>query len=179
MTTWTDLGSADLDTARLYELLRLRSEVFVVEQDCPYLDMDGLDLLPDTRHVCGTDEDGRLLGYARVLAPAPAGTITTGTAPAGTAPGGSTDGPANHSSAPSPDVRIGRVVVSPRARGQRLGRAAMEAALLACERHWPGTPILLSAQAHLVDFYAGLDFAAVGEEFLEDGIPHVDMRRGA
>ena len=72
-------------------------------------------------------------------------------------------------------VHIGRVIVSASLRGQRLGHELMTRALGACASHWPGAPVALAAQAHLVDFYVGLGFVAVSEPYDEDGIPHVDM----
>lgn len=78
-----------------------------------------------------------------------------------------------------PGPRIGRVAVAPEARGLQLGRRLMERALAVCEERWPGAPVTVSAQAHLRGFYGSLGFEAVGEEYDEDGIPHVDMVRRA
>jgi ElaA protein len=147
--TWVDLAVADLDVATLYDVLVLRSAVFVVEQDCVYQDPDGLDLRAGTRHLIG--RQGGIAAYARVLAP----------------------------DAEHPTPRIGRVIVSGRTRGQQLGRRLMERALASCEEHWPGEPVELGAQAHLAGFYGSLGFAAVGEPYDEDGILHVWMRREA
>ena len=63
---WFDLHHGDLTVAQLYDALALRCEVFVVEQECAYLDVDGLDLTGPTRHVLGYDGD-LLVSYARVL----------------------------------------------------------------------------------------------------------------
>ena len=147
--TWADTAASDLDAATLYAVLVLRSEVFVVEQECAYPDPDGLDLRPGTRHLLGTDDRGRLVAYARVL------------------------GPDEQHAEP----RIGRVVVARAERGGQLGRRLVEQALAVCSRHWPGRPVALGAQAHLVGFYASLGFTPVGEEYVEDGIPHQWMRR--
>ncbi|MCW2866221.1 MAG: GCN5-related N-acetyltransferase [Marmoricola sp.] len=146
--TWSDLAVADLDVALLHDVLALRAEVFVVEQACAYLDVDGADLAPGTRHLVARDDEG-LAAYARLLAP-----------------------DADHAA-----PRIGRVVVAPRLRGARLGRALMTRALEACAQHWPGEPVELGGQAHLVGFYRSLGFVPVGEEYVEDGIPHRWMRR--
>lgn len=145
--TWSDLTVEELDVTTLHDVLALRSAVFVVEQQCAYLDVDGLDLAPCTRHVVGRLDD-QIIGYARILAP---------------------DG--RHAT-----PRIGRVIVSGNARGRRLGRSLMEQALAVCERHWPGGGAELGAQAHLTDFYASLGFETVGEPYDEDGILHVWMR---
>ncbi|CUR54501.1 putative acyltransferase with acyl-CoA N-acyltransferase domain [metagenome] len=142
---WSDVSGPDLAPESLYAILRLRNQVFVVEQECAYEDIDGRDLLPDTRHLTAV-LDHAPVAYARLLGP-------------------------------RPDlVRIGRVIVSSSVRGQRLGHQLMTRALAACEAHWPGVPLGLSAQAHLERFYAGHGFVAVGEPYDEDGIPHVDMR---
>lgn len=147
--TWSDLASSEIDTRTLYDVLVLRSAVFVVEQDCAYQDVDGLDLLAGTRHLVGRVE-GDIAAYARILAP-------------------------DHDH----DVpRIGRVIVSDAARGQQLGRRLMERALASCEEHWPGQAVELGAQAHLSGFYGSLGFLALGEPYDEDGILHVWMGRG-
>ncbi|MNG31490.1 putative acyltransferase [compost metagenome] len=76
------------------------------------------------------------------------------------------------------DVVIGRVVSAASARGKGLGHELMEKALEQAEKHWPGVPVYLSAQAHLQDYYKRYGFVVVGEEYLEDDIPHIGMRRG-
>jgi ElaA protein len=145
--TWSVIDGPALDVSTLYDVLALRSAVFVVEQECAYQDIDGFDLAPGTHHVLGTT-DG-IAAYARVLAPDEEHTTP----------------------------RIGRVIVDDRARGQQLGRRLVERALVTCEEQWPGRPVELAAQAHLTGFYASLGFEPVGEPYDEDGIPHVWMRR--
>jgi ElaA protein len=148
--TWSELAPTELDVATLYDVMVLRSEVFVVEQRCAYLDLDGLDLLDGTCHLLGrTPDAGRIAAYARVLAP----------------------------DDEHPTPRIGRVIVAGAARGQQVGRELMRRALGACERRWPGEPVELGAQAHLAGFYRSLGFQALGEPYDEDGIAHVHMRR--
>jgi len=145
--TWSDVAGPDLDVATLYDVLVLRSSVFVVEQNCAYQDLDGRDLLEGTRHLIGRQHG--IAAYARILAP-----------------GGEHRTP-----------RIGRVIVSGRTRGLQLGRRLMERALASCAEHWPGHPVELGAQAHLAGFYGSLGFVAMGEPYDEDGIAHVWMRR--
>ncbi|WP_108667895.1 GNAT family N-acetyltransferase [Euzebya rosea] len=132
-----------LDAASLLAVLRLRIDVFVVEQACAYPEVDGRDDEPGTRHVWLAGDDGRIASYLRLL----------------------DDG----------DVqRIGRVVTAAWARGQGLaGRLLVEV----LRRH-PGETVL-DAQSHLTGFYAAHGFAPDGPEFVEDGIPHVPMRRPA
>ena len=129
-----------LDARTAYEVWRLRQEVFVVEQECPYPDLDGRDLEEGTRHVLLRDGD-ELMGYARVL----------------------DDG----------DVwRIGRVVLTRQARGRGLADPLLETALQVC----PDRPVLMDAQTPLRGWYESFGFEVTGEEFLDDGIPHLPMR---
>ncbi len=137
-----------LDTRTAYLLWQLRERVFVVEQECAYLDLDGRDLEAETLHLWA-DQDGRPVAYLRVLAE------EAGAAPAG--------------------VRVGRVVVAPEQRGQGLAHQLMRAAL----EQVGDRPCRLDAQSYLVGWYRGLGFEQIGEEFLEDGIPHVPMARRA
>ncbi len=134
-------GFADLDATAAYEVWRLRQEVFVVEQECPYPDLDGRDPEPGTRHVL-LREEGALIGYARVLDD-------------------------------DSEWRIGRMVLARPARGRGLADDVLRVALQVCA----GRDVVLDAQAPLVAWYASHGFTPDGEEFLEDGIPHVPMRR--
>jgi ElaA protein len=134
---------ADLDTATLYAVLRLRVDVFVVEQGCAYPELDGRDTEPGTRHLWRPDDTGAPAAYLRLLAE------------------------------PDGAARIGRVVVAPHARGAGHAGLLMRSALeLIGDR-----PSVLAAQAHLAGFYGRFGFAAVGPEYLDDGIPHLPMRR--
>jgi ElaA protein len=132
----------DLDTTTLYALLKLRVEVFVVEQKCPYPELDGRDTEPGARHLwlaC----DRLPLAYLRILTEA----------------GGV--------------ERIGRVAVARDSRGAGHASRLIEQALAVVGNR----PCVLDAQAHLAGFYTRFGFAATGPEFIEDGIPHVPMRR--
>lgn len=131
----------------VYAALRLRAEVFVVEQQCAYADVDGRDLAPGVLHLLAW-HDADLLAGARLLPPGVTFEAAT----------------------------IGRVVVAPSARGRGLAHALMQRAIDACSTVWPESDIMLSAQAHLQDFYAAHGFLACSARYLEDGIPHVDMR---
>lgn len=133
---------ADLDARTLHDLIRLRIDVFVVEQKCPYPELDGRDVEPGTRHLW-LERDGRPVAYLRILAD----------------PGGV--------------ERIGRVVVAADARGDgHAGRLMTEALAVVGER-----VSVLEAQAHLAGFYARYGYSPTGPEYLEDGIPHLPMRR--
>lgn len=135
----------ELSAVELYELLKLRVDVFVVEQACAYPELDGNDA--DCLHLRLTDGSA-LIACARLWRPTP-----------------------DHL------PRIGRVAVSPTHRGKRLGEALMREAISACEKVYPGEAIEISAQSHLQRFYGSFGFTPISEEYLEDGIPHVDMVR--
>ena len=146
---WTLKRFDELSARELYDLLRLRSEVFVVEQDCPYLDADGKDTHPDARHLLGRDAAGELAAYLRLL---PAGLSYE-------------------------EPSFGRVVTSPRHRGQGLGDEMVQVALAAMNTLWPGVPVRIGAQAHLTKYYGKHGFVVDSDEYDEDGIPHREMLR--
>lgn len=135
-----------LTTKQLYELLKLRVDVFVVEQDCPYPDLDDKDQA--AYHLLAYDEQNRLAAYTRLLAP---GVSYVGYS------------------------AIGRVVTASFARGQGLGRPLMLASIEWTKKHYGQAPIKISAQAHLQAYYQSVGFRSVGDEYLEDGIPHIAM----
>jgi predicted GNAT family N-acyltransferase len=132
---------AELTPFELYGLCRLRVDVFVVEQECPYPELDGRDPEPGTVHLWFED-DGAVLACIRIL----------------------DDG----------DTRaIGRVATASSARGRGLAARLMDEGIARCE----GFPITLGAQAYLEGWYARFGFRRSGEGYVEDGIPHVPMRR--
>jgi len=129
----------------LYQLLQLRSEVFVVEQNCIYQDIDNKDR--QAYHLLGYKEN-QLVTYARIL-------------------------PKNIS---YPDYcSIGRVCTKQTNRQLGLGKELMQQAILHCQELYLDTKIKISAQSYLLKFYTELGFEAIGEEYLEDDIPHRAM----
>jgi ElaA protein len=144
--TWQWLGFDSLSNRQLYQMLALRSEVFVVEQACAYQDLDGKDF--KALHLIGTRDD-QVLATARLL---PAGVSYPNAA------------------------SIGRIVVHPSLRGQDLGRKTVELALKQYQKLWPDDALLIGAQARLTKFYEELGFVAEGEIYDEDGIDHITMR---
>jgi ElaA protein len=148
----------ELNTKELYDLLQLRAEVFVVEQDCVYQDVDGKD--DKAMHVLGYDGD-LLAAYTRIFN---AGDYFDKSS-------------------------IGRVVVSPKSRGKEYGKKVMEVSMefafkeqsddeVSTERSRSTKakqPIKISAQCYLKKFYNDLGFVETGKEYLEDGIPHMEM----
>lgn len=151
MTSVQDAATAHLDASTLYRILVLRSAVFVVEQNCVYLDADGRDLEPNARQVW-IERDGDVVATLRLLVD-----------PADASAGNATEAP----------IRIGRVATRADCRGAGLAAALMRRALELCE----GRVVVLSAQTYLADWYARFGFVVDGPEFLDDGIPHVPMRR--
>ena len=134
-----------LSINELYEILALRAEVFVVEQNCPYQDLDGKD--KKAIHVLGM-QNNNIVAYARILEN---GMVYK-----------------NYSA-------IGRIVTHNSIRGKGYGDQLVRSAIEATKSSFPSTPIKISAQAHLEKFYNGLGFIFTGEAYLEDNIPHIGM----
>lgn len=138
----------ELTVEELYAILQLRSQVFVVEQNCVYQDPDDKD--QHAWHLMGIEES-TLIAYTRLLPP-----------------GISYEDPS-----------IGRVVTLPLRRRSGLGRELMKASIRECERLFGNTSITIGAQSHLIHFYESLGFSMAGDQYLEDGIPHIRMTRKA
>ena len=138
----------DLSIDELYEAMTLRQQVFVLEQNCPYVDADGLD--PLSYHVLGNNDSGKLVSYARICPPGVSY---------------------------KEYVSIGRVAVQEKARGTGEGYKLMEATLGFCGDLFPNIPNKISAQTHLLRFYQNLGYVEVGVGYLEDDIPHMAMIR--
>lgn len=136
-----------LTAAEVYALLKLRSEVFVVEQNCVFLDMDDKDQL--CHHLLGYKGD-LLAAYTRI--------VPTGV---------------SYPDYPS----IGRVVTSPQARGEGLGKILMEESIRHLSLLYGEGPIKIGAQLYLKKFYESLGFVQCGEVYDEDGIDHMPMLR--
>ena len=146
MISWTIKRFEELNLDELYDILQLRNEVFIVEQNCVYKDIDGKD--QPAWHLMAKEND-KLVAYTRILPP-----------------GVSYSDPA-----------IGRVVTSSSKRRSGLGRELMKRSIEACEKLFGKISISLSAQVYLQNFYESLGFIVAGEEYLDDGIPHIKMSR--
>jgi ElaA protein len=150
-TIWHAKHFNELSLEQLYDLLKLRIDIFVVEQTCFYPDLDGdknqLDRDSETLHVLGY-QNNVLVAYLRILAK-----------------GQSYE---NY-------VSIGRVAIAEEARGTGLGHKLMHEALNLCQQYFAEQNIKISAQEHLINFYQQHDFKQVSEMYLEDDIPHVAM----
>jgi ElaA protein len=142
---WECLEFAELSTAKLYAILALRSEVFVVEQECAFADVDGLD--PLCVHLLGWEGDS-LVAYARIV---PEEAWRPGA------------------------VSVGRIVSSPRVRRRGLGIEAMALALDYLRERGNTLPIELVSQYRLERFYERFGFESVGEPYEHDGQPHITM----
>lgn len=136
----------DLDNNTLYELLRLRSEVFVVEQNCVYLDLDNKD--QDALHCYIQLENGDITGYTRIF---------------------------NIGKCYNDFTSIGRVIVNPQYRRQNFGKEIMKYSIKECEKIFGQHPIKIGAQQYLRKFYHELGFKETGNDYLEDGIPHTTL----
>lgn len=144
---WQCLRFEQLTTDQLYDIMKLRVDVFVVEQNCPYPELDGHDKAQDVHHVIAYDK-GSLMAYLRLL---PAGTTYD-------------------------CVSIGRVITAEAARGKGMGNILLTQGLAYAEQLWPGQDIEIGAQSHLQSYYGRFGFEPSSDEYLEDGIPHIDMR---
>ena len=135
----------ELRLEELYAILALRADVFVVEQNCPYQDVDGKDF--NSIHVLGFIND-ELIAYARVL---------------------------EKGISYKDYASIGRIVTSPSCRGENHGHALVDFSIEVCQKKFPGQLVKISAQAHLEEFYKTHGFFPTGEAYLEDDIPHIGM----
>ena len=135
----------------LYDLLKLRGDVFVVEQRCAYGDLDEKDRHPETLHVTVRTGNGLLAAYLRILGPGVS----------------------------YPDPSFGRLVVAPGFRGQGISHALVEKAVSLIQAQWPGRAVSIGAQEYLEKFYVAHGFRPMSVPYLEDGIPHIDMTRNS
>lgn len=136
----------EFDIEELYNVLRLRSEIFVVEQDCVYQDIDGKD--SKAIHIIGY-KNKTVVAYTRIFK---AGDYFD-------------------------QASIGRVAVHEDYRKFGYGKVIMKASITAVQEHFNENEIKISAQKYLTKFYTDLGFNATGEEYLEDGIPHIAMMK--
>ena len=136
----------ELSTSELYQLLQLRSEVFVVEQNCVYQDIDGKD--EKALHLLG-EIDNKVVAYSRIFKPKDY----------------------------FENASIGRVAIAEKYRAQKWGHQLMQEAISGIENNFGIQSITISAQLYLKKFYESHGFVQIGETYLEDGIPHIEMLR--
>ncbi len=142
---WKIKNFEELTRSELYKILQVRSEVFVVEQECAYQDIDGKD--QKSVHLWLEDSEGGIHSYCRIL-------------PAGLS---------------YPEASIGRVLVKESQRGKGTARQMMQQALEFLAQAWREPVVRIEAQYYLRAFYASFGFKEDSEPFLEDGIKHVEM----
>ena len=135
---------SELTTKELYQILQLRSEVFVVEQNCIYQDIDGKD--EKAIHIIGVVQN-KIVAYTRCFKP----------------------------DEYFKEASIGRVVVKKNERKLKRGNQIMIHSVKTIEKLFQTKTIIISAQSHLIPFYNNLGFYSAGNEYLEDGIPHIEM----
>ena len=134
-----------LSTSELYSALQLRAEVFIVEQNCVYQDIDGKDV--KAFHLMGV-YDGKIVAYARLF----------------------------KSGDYFENASIGRVVIDANYRDKKWGHEMMKQAIAGIETHFKETKIIISAQLYLQKFYESHGFVQTSEMYLEDDIPHIEMK---
>lgn len=145
MITWEIKPYKDLSLDEFHDLVSLRIEVFVVEQNCPYQELDGKDKI--AFHQIGKDENGKILATSRILGPGVS----------------------------YKEVSIGRVVVSEGIRGRGVAHEMMVKSKEFIQNEFGQVPIRISAQVYLENYYSSHGFEFTGKKYLEDGIPHMEM----
>lgn len=143
--SWHCKHFSELAAAELYSILRLRTQVFILEQNCLYQDVDGKDV--KCYHIFATDKKGDAVAYARIL---PAGISYS-------------------------EVSIGRVVTAASVRGTGAGKELMQRTMEFISEKFGKAAVRISAQSYLLKFYSTFGFRIEGEEYLEDDIPHTQM----
>jgi ElaA protein len=144
--TWAIKSFGELTAGELHDLLKVRMDVFVVEQGCAYAEIDGKDTL--CVHVLGKDSKGTTLATARI---APAGLIYS-------------------------EVSIGRVAVDQSMRKFGFGKIIMERSMAYAKINLNASTIKIAAQLYLKKFYSEFGFTQISDIYLWDGIEHIDMR---
>ena len=152
MINWQWCTMDALSSRELYAVLQLRCEVFVVEQNCLYQDVDGYD--PQCWHLLGWQGDATQRQLVAYLRGVPPGVKFT-------------------------EAALGRVLTHMSVRGSGAGRALLAQGLACMGRQFPGVPIKIAAQCYLQAFYESFGFVACSAAYDEDGIPHIDMLRSA
>jgi ElaA protein len=153
--TWRFARFDELDAREVHDILQARSAVFVVEQNCVFLDADGVD--PDCWHLFARAPsalgegrgEGPLLAYCRLVPPG----------------------------IKFPEASIGRVITPEAGRGRGLGRELMARAVDRANELWPGEPLRIGAQQYLEKFYGEFGFVKCSEPYDEDGIMHIEMKK--
>jgi len=142
---WNIISYKNLTLNQFHDIIELRINVFVVEQNCPYPELDGKD--KKAFHVFGINEEDETIAVARILL----------------------------KGVSYKEVSIGRVATHIKARQQKTGTKLMEKCMDFIKIKFPNKPVRISAQSHLVEFYNKFGFKSTGKTYLEDNIPHTEM----
>ena len=145
--TWQCLPFNALNLTQLYAILAARSAVFIVEQNCPYQDIDDIDQI--SHHLCGWTQDGRLAAYLRIVPP----------------------------NIKYAEASLGRVITNQFARGTGIGKQLVQQGIQEANRLHPNHALRIGAQQYLEKFYQSFGFMTDSAIYLEDGIPHIEMHR--
>lgn len=145
MLNWKLIEFNEFTPQGLYDVMKLRTDVFVVEQTCAYSELDNKDQV--SKHFCGYNPEGELVAYTRILPPGISYT----------------------------EASIGRVVVAESARDKKYGKVLMKLSIDITQNLYPEADIRIGAQCYLEKFYTDLGFNTKSEPYLEDGIPHIEM----
>lgn len=143
--TWRTKAFKDLTVDEYFEIIYLRTEIFVVEQNCPYQEVDEKDRI--SFHLFGRSESSEIMAVSRILPPGVA----------------------------FAEISVGRVALKKDYRGKGLADEMMKETFKFIENHFGKQPIRISAQQYLLKYYHKHGFKQVGEMYLEDDIPHVEM----
>lgn len=146
---WKYKQFAELSAAELHEILKLRQDIFIIEQTCIYPDIDGKD--KTSMHLFAVDDDNSICAYMRIIAPG----------------------------LQYQEAALGRILTVQNARGTGLGKVLLEKGIETIEREFPGQSIKISAQQHLERFYQSFGFVTSSKPYDDDGIMHIDMVRAA
>lgn len=146
MLNWQFKHYNDLLLNEFHDILALRIQVFVVEQNCPYQELDGKD--KKCYHLICRNGKGDVVGTMRILPPGIG----------------------------FEEVGLGRIVLAPSSRGEQQGHEMMKEAMTFSKEEFGDVAVKLSGQKHLEGFYNKHGFQSTGKEYLEDGIPHVEMK---
>lgn len=142
---WSIYTFSELSNHQLYDILKLRTDVFVVEQECPYPELDNKD--QDSLHFCGFNAKKELVAYTRIISPGVSYKETS----------------------------IGRVLIKKSERKFKYGKILMQLSIDIAKRKYPKHNIKIGAQTYLSEFYTNLGFKQTSEPYLEDDIPHIEM----
>ena len=135
----------DLTVNEFHDILQLRINIFIVEQNCPYPELDNKDKI--AFHLFGIDKNNKIIAYTRIFKP---GDFYK-------------------------EAAFGRVVVQEEYRNQKIGSQLVKETIIETHKLFGNINIKIGAQTYLKDFYQSFGFQQVDDDYIEDGIPHIHM----